>query len=363
MTETVLSWSSFGVSSTWIDDVFTPACEALDEWLIPDDLIADFDDLTCAEVNFDVLLMGRDGESPPPGKSFEWMIEAVVDAHPLGCVLAVVHESTPELEASLMRAGAADVISTGLAPGQLREAVERCSRKNQHRRHRFEEEKLRVVSQLAVSVNHEINNPLTGLLGTTELIMLENENSLGDKMRQDLQTIVAQCGRIREITTRLRSLNDLRTVNYGAHDQMLDLVGPIKPLTPHPSAAEEDMMFPAPRLLIVDDNPLIVELVNRLFDKQYVFDAAGGAADALTMAVEHDYDMILIDLILPEMNGLELFRAIRELKPDQKAMLTTAHTGDVRVSEAIAEGALGCINKPFKLEELSEALERALHKN
>jgi DNA-binding NarL/FixJ family response regulator len=73
-------------------------------------------------------------------------------------------------------------------------------------------------------------------------------------------------------------------------------------------------------------------------------------------------DLVLIDLILPEMNGLELYRAIRRLRPEQKALLTTAYHGDARVEQALLEGALGCVYKPFQVEELEKALEDALKK-
>jgi CheY-like chemotaxis protein len=230
----------------------------------------------------------------------------------------------------------------------------------QARRQQADAEKLRIISQLAISVNHEINNPLAGLMGTAELMVRDNQ-ALDEKGRRDMQTIITQCKRIQEITTRLKHLNHLRTVPYGQHDRMIDLVGEIQAPV-WQNATPPQQFLETPRILVVDDNPLIVDLIARIFDNRYEIDAAACASDALSKLEQAPADLVLIDLILPEMNGLELFRAIRRLRQDQKALLTTAYHGDARVEQAIHEGALGCVYKPFQLEELEKALDEALKK-
>jgi CheY-like chemotaxis protein len=223
----------------------------------------------------------------------------------------------------------------------------------------MEQEKLRVINQLAISVNHEINNPLTGLMGTAELMMMDGKPA-DDKTRRDLQTIIKQCRRIQEVTARLKNINHLKTVPYGSHDEMLDLIGEIPTQPMEHVTPSHEQFLPTPSILVVDDNPLIIDLIARLFEQRFRIDSVSCASDALSKLDRASYDLILIDLILPEMNGLELFRAIRRIKPRQKVLLTTAYQGDARAEQAVAEGALGCVYKPFQLEELESTFNEVL---
>jgi CheY-like chemotaxis protein len=233
----------------------------------------------------------------------------------------------------------------------------------------IEQDKLVLLNQITVSVNHEINNPLTGLMGTAELLMLENKNA-DDKTVRDLKLIIEQCRRIQAVTNRLKTINHFRTVPYGSHDQMLDLLGGVAdepaspPLdAPRPGAESQshgDQFLPVPRLLVVDDNPLIIDLIARLFEQTFRVEGAITVEEALAKVKRERYDLALIDLILPGMDGLELFRAIRKIVPGQKALLTTAYQGDARVEQAIVEGALGCVFKPFQIEDLEQILTDAL---
>src|SRR5262249_16226518 len=153
----------------------------------------------------------------------------------------------------LMRAGAIDVIAMDCGPDRLEQALDRAMALMQARHKQTEQEKLQLLSQLAISVNHEINNPLAGLLGTAEL-MMRDEKNLNDKSRKDLQTILTQSQRIQEITARLKHLNHLRTVPYGSHDYMIDLAG--EPDARQPAAPVHqgsDQFFAVPSLLVVDD--------------------------------------------------------------------------------------------------------------
>src|SRR5690606_40000005 len=91
-------------------------------------------------------------------------------ARPLGCVVAVGKADVVGNEAALMRAGAVDVIADDAPDEQLEMVIERVTELLEARDREMEREKLHVIGQLAVSVNHEINNPLAGLMGTAELL-------------------------------------------------------------------------------------------------------------------------------------------------------------------------------------------------
>jgi two-component system, chemotaxis family, chemotaxis protein CheY len=352
-------WTSFGLNEDWVGAHLLPIGERYRAQLSRGEEPESLQALERGEGDWDILFLGWDSPLTPDAGTPESIVRRIGLCRPLDCVVAVDPTATPNRLVGLLRAGAVDVLGMNSTLDQIERVFERVIEIIQARITRMEQDHLRLIGQLAISVNHEINNPLTGLMGTAELLLMD-EKGLNEKVRRDLKTILTQCRRIQEVTARLKNLKQLRTVPYGLHDQMLDLVGEIQPALAPTHAPPSEQFLPAPRILVVDDNPLIIDLVARLFEQRFAIDAAGNASDALAKAGMAHYDLILVDLILPEMNGLELFRALRRLHSRQKVLLTTAYEGDARVEQAIVEGALGCIYKPFKLEDLELALTDAL---
>lgn len=318
-------------------------------------------------VDWDLLVLGPDLHEA----GLSALVERLSVDHPTGLILIVEQKDGPEVRTDCLKAGALEVlppdpdrIQVELAIGRAATLVHRFGR-------HIQEEKLHGISQLAISVNHEVNNPLMGLMGTAEMILMENEQ-LPEKVRRDLQTVIEQARRIQSITLRLRDLNHLRTIPYDDRASMIDLLGAEESerITPGAEAAHSKASAPQtptpsevfgnPRLLVVDDNQLIIDLIHRLLDERYEIDHATRPSRALGMVRKTAYDLVLIDLILPEMDGLELFRAIKQIRPKQKVMLTTGYDSDPRVNLALEEGAVNWIQKPFKFDALEEMLRSAL---
>jgi CheY-like chemotaxis protein len=354
-----LNCAATGLSAAWIDRRLQPLMQRYSDFLQLITLEHEPAEAPQDEADWDILFVGISAFAEP-STSFEAALRRIAQHHALQVIVAIAPSDSPLRHADLFRAGAVDVVAQDADDDLLERAFDHAISVAQSRRQQVDSEKLRIISQLSISVNHEINNPLAGLMGTAELMSRDNK-SLDEKGRRDLYTIITQCRRIQEITTRLKHLNHLRTVPYGQHDSMLDLAGEFSHATWAPTPAAQQFLE-TPRILVVDDNPLIVDLISRIFEQRYDIDAASCASDALSKLEQTPVDLVLIDLILPEMNGLELFRAIRRLRPQQKALLTTAYQGDARVEQAIHEGALGCIYKPFQLEELEKALDDGLKK-
>lgn len=351
----IIHWTSFGIAQGMVDQRLDPICTECGPHMARVD--SPSDPSHPGEDNaWDLLFVGY--ETRGQG-TLESLVRRICQAHALESVIAVAPSGSPTREIELMRVGAAAVIDIDSDRERIAQAIQNAVAQVQARRGQCDREKMRIVSQLAISVNHEINNPLTGLMGTAELLLMD-AGKLDDKHKRDLKTIITQCKRIQEVTARLKTLNQLRTVPYGSHDTMIDLVGEIPVASPMPPETPEDQFLPIPAILVIDDNPLMIDLIERLFEGKFKIDAAGCASDALTRVRERVYDLVLIDLILPEMNGLELYRAIRRIRPHQKAMLATAYRGDARVEQALAEGALGCIYKPFQIEELEKVLTETI---
>ena len=86
----------------------------------------------------------------------------------------------------------------------------------------LEKERLGAVVETAVTVNHEINNPLTAILGNVQLMLLKRD-TLDEELRRKLETIEEAAMKIRDVTQKLLNLTSARSVEYSEGASMLDL--------------------------------------------------------------------------------------------------------------------------------------------
>jgi DNA-binding NarL/FixJ family response regulator len=120
---------------------------------------------------------------------------------------------------------------------------------------------------------------------------------------------------------------------------------------------------PAIRILTVDDHPLfrngVAALVGSQRDMQVVAEAANGG-EAIREFRAHQPDVTLMDLQMPEMNGLEATIAIRAEFPDARIIVLTTYAGDVQVLRALQAGARAYLLKTLVDKELLETI-RSVH--
>ena len=109
------------------------------------------------------------------------------------------------------------------------------------------------------------------------------------------------------------------------------------------------------KLLIVDDESDIREFARNFFKKRHidVFVASGGR-QALDLAAQENPDLILLDVRMEEMTGIEVLRQLRQSKPSVKVIMVSGVEEEETIKEANALGVIGYIHKPFILEELEK---------
>ncbi|MES1196799.1 MAG: response regulator, partial [Steroidobacter sp.] len=117
-----------------------------------------------------------------------------------------------------------------------------------------------------------------------------------------------------------------------------------------------------PHLLVVDDNTVhMVALSNTLMDTgQYQVTAVSSATEALELVQHQNFDLILTDLKMPEMDGIDFLRRAREFDHDLVGIVMTGHAAIDTAIEAMKAGALDYILKPFKLSTILPVLRRGL---
>jgi DNA-binding NarL/FixJ family response regulator len=117
------------------------------------------------------------------------------------------------------------------------------------------------------------------------------------------------------------------------------------------------------RVLAVDDHPLlrdgIAALIGSEEDMELVGEASNGR-EALALFRKYQPDITLMDLQMPEMNGIDAIGAIRGEFPEARIIVLTTHPGDVQVSRALRAGARAYLLKGMLRKELLETI-RAVH--
>ncbi|MFC1821406.1 response regulator [Thermodesulfobacteriota bacterium] len=116
-------------------------------------------------------------------------------------------------------------------------------------------------------------------------------------------------------------------------------------------------------VLFVDDEKLILDVGEQLIGRMgyHVLTAASGqeALDILSEDLEK-IDVVILDMIMPEMNGGETYHRIMEIKPEMKVLLSSGYSIEGQASEIMAQGCNGFIQKPFNMEDLSQKLREVL---
>jgi nitrogen regulation protein NR(I) len=120
-------------------------------------------------------------------------------------------------------------------------------------------------------------------------------------------------------------------------------------------------MTKAARILLVEDDSAIVLTLRRILaDEGYEVSDESNGTTALATAQANDFDVVVTDLKLPGMNGLELVRTLHGLRPRLPILMITAHGTTETVIEAMQSGAYDYLVKPFEMPELLSLLARAV---
>ncbi len=118
------------------------------------------------------------------------------------------------------------------------------------------------------------------------------------------------------------------------------------------------------RVLVVDDDPITKSLVEKAFDRHsWVVEPADGADDALELAKLYDYDIILMDLRLPDSSGLEAIRRLRAADVGTPVVMLSAVTEQQAKIESLIAGADDYMIKPFDGEELRARVQAIVRRS
>lgn len=116
-------------------------------------------------------------------------------------------------------------------------------------------------------------------------------------------------------------------------------------------------------ILIVEDDPQIISIVKRgLLEKDFEVSVAPDAFVALDMVAAHSFSLIVLDIMLPGLNGLELCKQLKKTYPQLPIIMLTALNSTENIVTGLDNGADDYLVKPFKIAELSARIRMLLRR-
>ncbi len=117
----------------------------------------------------------------------------------------------------------------------------------------------------------------------------------------------------------------------------------------------------APQLLIIDDEPIIGKRLQHAFGKvglnALIFTSPQAALEAMNKAT---FNVVITDFRMKGMDGLEVFRQVKQLNPKSKVIIISGYASPEMVDIAFQEGVFDFLVKPFRLDELKSSVSRAM---
>ncbi|MBW1668784.1 MAG: response regulator [Deltaproteobacteria bacterium] len=119
----------------------------------------------------------------------------------------------------------------------------------------------------------------------------------------------------------------------------------------------------AKRILVVDDDEMVLIALNELLSpKGYEVETVAGGKEALERLADHSYDLLMLDVIMPEMDGFELCKRVRQIKEYSKTPIVflTAKSAEEDKVRGLEAGANLFLSKPISPEKLLSIIAEAL---
>ena len=117
------------------------------------------------------------------------------------------------------------------------------------------------------------------------------------------------------------------------------------------------------RILIIDDEPMMADsLKQNLMEEGYSVDTAASGAEAIELFDQGGHHLAICDLQLPDMDGLEVMRHMKDARPTTEVIVVTGYGSVARAVEATKAGAFYFVEKPFDFEEIQPLVDKALER-
>lgn len=122
------------------------------------------------------------------------------------------------------------------------------------------------------------------------------------------------------------------------------------------------IMSEKPLILVVDDELGPRESLRMILRDDYRVETAVNGKEAISLINNNDFDLIILDIRMPEMNGIDLLKVIRGKTPETEVIIVTAYASVDTATEALRLGAVDYLNKPFEVSHVRSVVKKGLNK-
>ena len=116
------------------------------------------------------------------------------------------------------------------------------------------------------------------------------------------------------------------------------------------------------RILVIDDEDVIRSLFKATLEEQgHEVVTASTGTEGIQYVKQRGFDLVFLDLKLPDTDGAEVFRELRNIRPNIRVTISTGYPGSEMMERAMKEGPFGVMNKPFNGSDIVAAVNSFLH--
>jgi len=125
------------------------------------------------------------------------------------------------------------------------------------------------------------------------------------------------------------------------------------------SLSKDEEKKKAIRILLVDDEPVTREIFGGiLIEEGFTVTKAKCGEEAIDKLRENHFQIALLDIKLPDINGVEVYKMLKKISPKTVAIMITAYSVENLIREALELGAYTCVYKPFNINEILDLLKK-----
>jgi CheY-like chemotaxis protein len=230
------------------------------------------------------------------------------------------------------------------------------------------------------SIGHEFNNLLMGIQGNLSLIFLDMQQT--DKLFNKLKDIEKYVEGGVKLTEKLfdflnegiyspepkqrelpvQSINRLKgEINKTINSQVIrNTYGPpgIQALRQY-----EKVYTGSKKVLLVDDDAMIIDVGKQMLERTGLDVVTASSGQAAIDMYQKDWktlDLVILDLVMPGLSGIETYYELKQVNPDIKVLFSSGYRKNMDVHAIVKEGKSAFIQKPFKMEQLTQEVGRLL---
>jgi DNA-binding NtrC family response regulator len=112
---------------------------------------------------------------------------------------------------------------------------------------------------------------------------------------------------------------------------------------------------------VIDDHPQVLTMMaEALRDVGYAPRIVNDSREAAKALEQETFDLLVCDVVMPHLHGLDILEIAKQRNPTARVLFVTAYANRAIVGDALSNGAFGFVEKPFQIDELVAAVERAL---